>query len=210
MLLTFAAANTNWNRLDRAPRMPCFRTIASKSVTNGHDMLTQLAEWPHPKKRLFRLIVLAAPAIAAVLLAVWPSEWGLLQFACAFLGLVTIGMLMACRSISELLVGTTTIAVLLSVITTNWPLQYAYRISYAESEAVARRVAAGQQVATPCWIGVFRIETAEVYHNGVVCLWTNDAAAGPTGFVQYAADDLPFNLANHFRLDDQWQFISED
>lgn len=173
-------------------------------------MLNQAPDTSTAEGRRFRLIVLTAPAIVAVLLALWPSGWGILQFACAFLGLVTIGLLIACRSISELMVGTTTIAVLLSIVTMNWPLRYAYQLSRAEFDAVARRVADGEEVQTPRWIGLFRIETAEVYRNGVVCLWTNDAPAGPTGFVQYAADDLPFNLASHYRLDDRWQFISED
>ncbi len=158
----------------------------------------------------YLLIALTTPVIVAILASLWPLNPGMVDLICCALGLVTTCALVAIRSLRQLFAGITTIAILLSVATSDWPLRAAYTLSRSSFDRVASQVDAGDHVNTPCWIGLFRIHKAEVHHNGVVCLWTDDDTAGPTGFVQYASDDLPFNLWSHIRLDNRWQFIAED
>jgi hypothetical protein len=76
-------------------------------------------------------------------------------------------------------------------------------------DAIAQRVRAGEQMK-PQRIGLVTIRKAEVYYNGIVCLWTDLNPSGYTGFVQCAPDSMPFNLWSMIRLDARWQFISED
>ncbi len=155
-------------------------------------------------------VAITAPPFLAVLASLWPFERSLLILTCALLGIVTLSALFFVRSVRQLFMGTTTIAILLSVATSDWPLRTAYTLSRPSFERVAEHVRAGDEIDTPCLVGLFRIRKAEVYHNGVVCLWTEDDSAGPTGFVQCGSDDPPFNLWSHTRLDGCWQFISED
>ncbi|WP_145286310.1 hypothetical protein [Pirellulimonas nuda] len=156
------------------------------------------------------LIATAAPAFLAVLASLWPLERIALVLTCTLLGLCTFVPFLFGRSRRHWFAGVTTIAVLLSVATSNWPLRAAYALSRSSFDRVASEVRAGELPKTPCSIGFFRIRKAEVHHNGIVCLWTNDDPSGPTGFVETGTDDLPFNLWSHVSLDNSWQFISED
>ena len=76
-------------------------------------------------------------------------------------------------------------------------------------DAIAQRVRAGEQVK-PQRVGLVVIRKAQVYHNGIVCLWTGLKPSGYTGFVRCGPDYVPFNLWSMVRLDARWQFISED
>ena len=162
------------------------------------------------RRRRYFLIAIAAPSFLAVLASLWPLEPIALTLTCTALGLATLIALPFVRSLRHLFAVITTIAILLSVATSDWPLHAAYALSRPSFDHVADHVRAGTPPTTPCLIGLFRIRKAEVSENGIVCLWTDDEARGPTGFVQCGPDDLPFNLWSHARLDDSWQFISED
>jgi hypothetical protein len=102
------------------------------------------------------------------------------------------------------------LAVILSVAVTDWPLRVAYAWSRNSFDAVARRVRNGEVVATPWRAGLFTIRRAELSHHGIVCLWTKADPGGSTGFVECRRDHVPFNLWSMVALDDRWQFISED
>jgi hypothetical protein len=145
-----------------------------------------------------------------MLASLWPVEPIALTLTCTLLGLVTLVTFFGIQSLRQWFAGITTVAILLSVATSNWPLKTAYGLSRRSFDRAAAQVRAGNPPRTPCWIGVFRIRKAEVYHNGIACLWTDDDPGGPCGFVQHGSDDLPFNLWSHMRLDDSWQFIAED
>lgn len=162
------------------------------------------------RRRGYSLILIAAPAFLAIFASLWPLEPVALRLTCTLLGFATVALLPLVRSLDRVLAGITTTAVLLSVATLNWPLRAAYVLSRSSFDRAAAEVRAGEPISTPCSIGLFRIRKAEVYHNGIVCLWTNDDPSGPTGFVQTEIDDLPFNLWSHTPLDNSWQFISED
>ena len=93
----------------------------------------------------------------------------------------------------------------------------AYAFSRPAFEQVAQQVAAGKSIETPRRIGLFlikRVDTPGLAPNRIeyqgLRLWTNVQPSGNTGFVKASPDDLRFNLWSHFRLDDTWQFISED
>ena len=102
------------------------------------------------------------------------------------------------------------LAVIISVVATHWPIRVAYAWSRASLDAVAQRVRGGERVQTPLRAGLFTIQRAEFSHHGIVCLWTQPNPGGSTGFVQCRRDYVPFNLWSLVRLDDRWQFISED
>ncbi len=162
------------------------------------------------RRRPYLLIAIGAPPFLAILASLWPLEPIALVLTCTLLGLGTVVAVLFVRSTRHLFAGTAALAMLLSVATSNWPLQAAYTLSRPSFDRVAAQVRAGDPPSTPCLIGLFRIRKAEVSHNGIVCLWTDDDPAGPTGFVQTGPDDLPFNLWSHTPLDNSWQFISED
>ncbi len=100
--------------------------------------------------------------------------------------------------------------IIFSVAATHWPLHVTYALSRDAFDIVAKRVRAGEQVATPFRAGYFTVQRAELSHRGIVCLWTQPDPGGSTGFVQCRRDNVPFNLWSIVRLDDRWQFISED
>jgi hypothetical protein len=173
-------------------------------VPNQHRRLRSILAW-------LIGIKLAVPALAAIVACAWPLERGTLILACVPLGMMVFWpLIVLSRSIRWWLVGTTAIAVILSVTVTQWPLQVGYRLSRPAFDRVAAEVRDGQLPQTPCRLGVYQIRRAEVYYNGVVCLWTDLAPSGKTGFVQCGPQDPPFNLWSHVVLDDSWQFISED
>jgi hypothetical protein len=101
------------------------------------------------------------------------------------------------------------VMILASVAITHWPLRLSYAWSCAAFDDIARRVRAGERIEAQR-VGPFRILRAEVYFNGLVCLWTDLDPGGKTGFVQCPPDNPPRNLWGIVRLDDRWQFISED
>ena len=108
-------------------------------------------------------------------------------------------------------------ALVVSIVLFNWPLRMAYAFSRPAFDQVTAQVMAGETMETPQRIGWFRIERVDApgtAANGIdhqeLRLWTNVHPYGNTGFVQASPDNLRFNLWSHFKLDDTWQFISED
>ena len=99
--------------------------------------------------------------------------------------------------------------IIVSVAATHWPLRVSYALSRGAFNSIAQRVRAGEQVK-PQRVGFVKIRRAEIYYNGIVCLWTGLNPNGKTGFVQCGPNHVPFNLWSMIRLDAHWQFISED
>jgi hypothetical protein len=102
------------------------------------------------------------------------------------------------------------LSIIISVAVTYWPIRATYALSRDAFDSLAERVRAGEQITMPVRAGFFTVRTAELSHQGIVCLWTVPDPAGNTGFVQCRRDYVPFNLWSLIRLDDRWQFISED
>jgi len=101
------------------------------------------------------------------------------------------------------------LSIIISVAATHWPLRVSYAMSRGAFDAIAQRVRGCEQ-GKPQRVGLVMIRKAEVYHNGIICLWTGLNPNGKTGFVQCGPDYVPFNLWSMVRLDARWQFISED
>ena len=107
--------------------------------------------------------------------------------------------------------------VVASIVVFNWPLKAACSLSRPAFDHVVEQVQSGETLSTPRRVGWFRIQLIEapgpaenkIDEHGLR-LWTNLHPNGKTGFVQSSPDDLRFNLWSHFKLDDAWQFISED
>ncbi len=93
---------------------------------------------------------------------------------------------------------------------TSFPLRIGYHLSKGQMDDLADKLLSGDDVSAPRWVGVLRVKKAEVSANGIACLWTQPHPAGNTGFVMTSPDYVPFNLWSHTRIDDRWQFISED
>lgn len=109
-----------------------------------------------------------------------------------------------------LVVSLVCLSIIISVSQTHWPLRITYALSRDAFDDVAQRIRAGEHIATPVRAGLFTIRRIDASYRGIVCLWTHPHPGGSTGFVQCPRDDVPFNLWSIVRLDDRWQFISED
>jgi hypothetical protein len=114
------------------------------------------------------------------------------------------------RSAVVLAVGGVLTVMLLSTFGTYWPLHASFLLAHQRLEELAARVGAGKTVTLPTRAGPFQIRAAEIHESGIVCLWTDLAPSGKTGFVRTAPDHVPFNLWSHVPLDERWQYISED
>ena len=93
---------------------------------------------------------------------------------------------------------------------TSLPLRLGYFFSKRQMDLMASRILAGEQVPCPCWAGIIRVKKAELSRQHIACLWTRPNPAGNTGFVQTSPGYIPFNLWSHTKIDEKWQFISED
>ena len=160
-------------------------------------------------KRLTLFGILAVVGVA-IFASVSPAEPFNLCFGCAFLSIVVLLLMILAKTGSQFAFGIFAIAAMGSIAFFNWPLHLAYIASRPSFENFAQRLRDGEQIRVPARIGMFRVVKAEVNHNNVVCFWTDDDAAGGTGFVNFGPDHLPFNLWSHTHLDDSWQFITED
>ncbi len=98
-----------------------------------------------------------------------------------------------------------------SVPITNWPLRAAFKLCHSSFDKIASSLQAGKTFPNPIQIGFFSIKKAEICTlNGKICLWTNLDPAGKTGFTKCPINNVPFNLWSIIKLDNDWQFISED
>lgn len=102
------------------------------------------------------------------------------------------------------------LALILSVVTTHWPVRAAYLVSRPSLDRLARDVRGGRQILAPTQAGLFTIRHAEMSQQGMVCLWVDPNPAGKMGFVQCRPDSLSFNLWSRIHLDNRWQLIAED
>lgn len=103
------------------------------------------------------------------------------------------------------------LAILLSVPITHWPLRLNFAFSQNSLDQLAQDLKSGKKVSFPVNVGLFTINQALSYPNGIVCLWTNPNPAGNTSLVQCSKDTaLQFNLGSITHLNDRWHFISED
>jgi len=114
------------------------------------------------------------------------------------------------RVLPALIASVLSLLIIISVAATDWPLRVTYALSRSSFDALAQRLRAGERAVAPMRAGLFRIRRAELSHHGIVCLWTHPDPGGSTGFVQCRRDYVPFNLWSIVKLDDGWQFISED
>ena len=160
-------------------------------------------------KRFMLFGVLAIVGLA-IFASVSPAEPFKLGFGCAVLTIVVALLMIFAKGKTQVACGLVAISILGSIAFFNWPLHVAYIASRSSFEDFAQRLRDGEQVQVPARIGMFRVVKAEVNRDNVVCFWTDDDPAGATGFVNFGSNHLPFNLWSHTRLDDSWQFITED
>lgn len=151
--------------------------------------------------------LLLAATFAASL---WPFEPVMLFLGGVLLAAGGLMLSFFAKSRAQLAFAVATVAIIVSVACTNWPMRVAHAGTRASFDRVAEQVRDGETFTKPFSIGPFRIVKAEVSRNDVVCLWTDADPSGPTGFVQCGPENPPFNIWSHTRLDDSWQFISED
>lgn len=114
-------------------------------------------------------------------------------------------------SLRRLLLNVTVVCIVLSVLTTDWPLKLRFTLSRPEIDALADRVQSGQNVALPCYAGLFWVRGAEANRAGQPCLWTRLEPGGNTGLVRCRANTQPaLNLASSLVLGDGWYLVAED
>jgi len=114
-------------------------------------------------------------------------------------------------SLRRLLLNVTVACVVLSVLTTDWPLRLRFALSRSEIDALADRVQRGQSVELPRFAGLFWVRRAEANRSGQPCLWTHLAPGGNTGLVRCQANSQPtLNLASSLDLDGGWYLVAED
>ncbi len=162
-----------------------------------------------PKSRLLDAI-LFWPALVAILGSLKPGGIVWLLILLPYLLVSLVGSLYLVGSRARLFLWGAGLAVVISVFVTRWPLHAAYRFSRPAFERTAAELRAGRGASGPRWVGLFRIQRAELDRRDIVCLWTDLDSSGRTGFVQCGPVDPPFNLWSHTPLDDEWQLIEED
>src|SRR5687767_9055864 len=96
------------------------------------------------------IVVIASAPFVAVLASLWPVEPRMLALASTVLALVVFAMIPFVRSIRLLFAGVTSLAFLLSVITSNWPMRTAFVLSRTTFDRTAALVLAGNPPETPC------------------------------------------------------------
>lgn len=171
----------------------------------------------------------ALPFALAALFLIWVSFIGAERFSLMFWALVLpfIAAIVyyfvlwerigwhKCRSVRARkmngFIGFVCLAVFVSVPVTHWPLRLAYKLSRPSFDAVAQSLQSGAKFPQPIRVGLFSIEKAEIYErNGKICLWTDLEPSGNMGFTKCPPHDVPFNLWSMIKLDDSWQYVSED
>jgi len=152
----------------------------------------------------------------AVLGSASGCEGNTILLFCMVLGLLSLGSLAMAsladrrHSRSITIAGLTATVVIASVAVWHWPLRVGYAISRPAFDSLAARVRSGEQIAVPLRAGLYTIRGAGLSASGIPFLWTASAEGGSTGFVQTSPDHIHFNLWSVVRLDDRWQYISED
>jgi len=131
--------------------------------------------------------------VIALLSFLWPARWELQRWR-----IRNIYAVPAC------------LAILISVCMTHWPLKLHYRIVKNRLNHIADMGERKQPVTMPQQVGLIRVRKAEIYWNGITCLWTGDYPGGNIGFVRTPPDKVRFNLWSIVELDNDWQFIGED
>ncbi len=163
--------------------------------------------------------VCAVPSVSVVLISAAAAEKTLVLLAgflaCAVTVILALALVNSARFEREqvwpiLARALGSLAIIFCVLVTHWPLRIAHLLSRSSFDRLALELRAGRQMAAPQWVGFFFIKKAEVDRNGIVCLWTNPHPGGNTGFVRCGPKRVPFNLWSMVKLDDTWQFISED
>ncbi len=111
----------------------------------------------------------------------------------------------------QMLLFVTCVSIVLSVLTTNWPLRFRFELSRGAVEAIANRVEQGGQKMGPQRAGLLYLKSAEVNGAGQACLWTDLAPGGNSGFVRCRPGDRPkLNLWSSIAIDERWYFVAED
>jgi hypothetical protein len=168
-------------------------------------------------------IALASACWLLAAVAVWLSASGCEQVSMVFwsilfsIPVVVVGSVFVGwrrhtgRSIfSAVISSLACLAFIASIAAWQWPLRVSYGWSRAAFDSLAKRVRAGHEFELPQQVGLLTIHKVGVSYNGIVCLWTIPKRGGNTGFVQCGRDYVPFNLWSLVKLDDHWQFITED
>ena len=92
------------------------------------------------------------------------------------------------------------------------PVRIAAIVSSPALNRLADRVAAGEEIETPVWAGVFYIRETRVWNEGMPCLWTYPGGNGGDGLAR-PADGVAKDKFNHwsdYRLHGNWFVIAED
>jgi hypothetical protein len=114
-------------------------------------------------------------------------------------------------SLRRLLLNVTVFCVVLSVLTSDWPLRLRFALSRSQIEALADRVQNGQAVELPRYAGLFWVRDAEANRAGQPCLWTRLEPGGNTGLIRCRANTTPqLNLSSSLTLGEGWYLVAED
>ena len=167
---------------------------------------------------------IAAPPSLIIVLSLLPADQLILWLYGSVLGLCSLTALLftvvqAHRSQSgprwkkSRQRATLAFCLVVSVLSLNWPMRLAFILSRPALNQAAQQLLAGDPVATPRRIGLFRIAAAELFQNPskpeqIPSLWTDLGSGGDLmGFVQSGPGKPPFIMWSHMRLDRDWQFI---
>ena len=107
---------------------------------------------------------------------------------------------------------TVSLALIVSVAATEWPLRLSYAYAKPGLNALASKVEKNQKIDLPVQLGLIRIVKVDISPSEVVCLWTDLNPGGRTGFVKTRSEyvESQFNIWWTRSMDNDWQFISED
>jgi len=164
--------------------------------------------------RLIPAILLAIVAIGLGLTLAYPL---FNRFVCGFLALLVVAGWAAFR------VGISTkkqnrrydmsYATCLAIViaTTASPFLFQARFSTVEDRftELAKSHSAGENLHLPLSIGTFEIVKVGSKQDGSTFFWTNDAPAGPEGFV-YNYQFQYYNPFSELKLNEKWHYVAVD
>jgi hypothetical protein len=101
------------------------------------------------------------------------------------------------------------LAVIVSTITTAWPLRITFALSRPSFERLTDKVQAGYRLEGPERAGFFVVKQADLWGKDKenVCLWMDLDPAGKTGFVR---GDWQGNVFSEIEVDADWRLVYED
>lgn len=189
--------------------------IASAASQPAWPVVRSFATWSPPAVALVAVVASALALERSMLLLIIAAAvyaWLLSALYVVYLRRVSRKAGRLQFTTRQLMILVTSLSVVLSVPTSNWPLRLRFELSRGAAESMADRVEESGRFSGPERAGLWFFEGAEINRAGQACLWTELRPGGNRGFVRCRpGDDGPkLNLWSSIPIDGRWFYVAED